>query len=139
MPQSLKQKVKIMKSLKKLFFVLFLFTCYLSSAQTSKADLTTLRIDSKTNCYVRYYYFPNLEAYFDNLELVYHYKENGKWQKAENLPNNFGGYSIYNKVRVAITDFDGEEPYQLLKTHKKMYPYNSKGRFTNQPASASTD
>ena len=128
-----------MKSLKKLFFVLFLFTCYLSSAQTSKADLTTLRIDSKTNCYVRYYYFPNLEAYFDNLELVYHYKENGKWQKAENLPNNFGGYSIYNKVRVAVTDFDGEEPYQLLKAHKKMYPYNSKGRFANQTASASTE
>lgn len=56
-----------------------------------------------------------------------------------NLPTNYGGYSLYNKVRVAITDFDGDEPYQLLKVHKKMYPYNSKGRFTNQIASASTE
>ena len=128
-----------MKSLKKLFLVLILFTCYLSSAQESKGDVSSLPIDSKTNCYVRYYYFPNLEAYFDNLELVYHYKVNGQWEKAENLPTNYGGYSIYNKVRVAITDFDGDEPYQLLKTHKKMYPYNSKGRFANQTASASTE
>lgn len=128
-----------MKPIKKLFLALFFFTCYLSSAQESKADVSSLPIDSKTNCYVRYYYFPNLEAYFDNLELVYHYKVAGQWEKASNLPTNYGGYSLYNKVRVAITDFDGDEPYQLLKVHKKMYPYNSKGRFTNQIASASTE
>ncbi len=126
-----------MKSVKKLFLVVLFFTCYLSNAQTPKNEISSLPTDPKTNCYVRYYYFPNLEAYFDNLELVYHYKVNGNWQKAENLPNNYGGYSLYNKVRVSITDFDGDEPYQLLKTHKKMYPYNSKGRFTNQTASAS--
>ena len=125
-----------MKSLKRVFLVLFLFTCYLSSAQTSKDDISSLPIDSKTNCYIRYYYFPNLEAYFDNLELVYHYKINGQWQKSENLPTNYGGYSLYNKVRVAITDFDGDEPEQLLSAHKKRYPYNSKGRFTNQTASS---
>ena len=94
----------------------------------------SLPIDPITNCYVRYYYFPNLEAYFDNLELVYYFKVKGEWQTAEELPTNFGGYSIYNKVRVTITDYDGEEPYQLIGTHKKMYPYNSKGRFTNQTA-----
>lgn len=121
----------------KLLLILFFFTCYLSSAQTSKDEISSLPIDAKTNCYIRYYYFPNLEAYFDNHELVYHYKVNGQWQKAENLPTNYGGYSLYNKVRVKITDFDGNEPYQLLKTHKKMYPYNSKGRFTNQTASSS--
>lgn len=116
--------------------MLFFFACYLSSAQTPIVDLASLPIDSKTNCYIRYYYFPNLEAYYDNLELVYHYKVSGQWKKSENLPTNFGGYSLYNKVRVAITDFDGDEPYKLLSTHKKKYPYNSKGRFTNQTASS---
>jgi len=128
-----------MKILKNLIPVLMLFTCYLSSAQSSNGDESSLPIDSKTNCQIRYYYFPNLEAYFDNLELVYHYKLNGQWQKSENLPTNYGGYSLYNKVRVAITNFDGDEPYQLLKVHKKKYPYNSKGRFTNQTASALTE
>ncbi len=113
-----------------------LFTCYLSSAQSSNGDLSSLPFDSKTNCYIRYYYYPNLEAYFDNLELVYHYKVNGQWEKTENLPTNYGGYSLFNKVRVNITDFDGDKPYQLLKIHKKMYPYNSKGRFSN-PTTAS--
>ena len=120
--------------------VIMLFCCHAGFAQKAKNDenITPL-FNPVTNCQLRYYYFPNLEAYFDNLELVYHYKVNGQWQKAESLPTNYGGYSLYNKVRVAITDFDGEEPYQLLKTHKKMYPYNSKGRFANQTASASTE
>lgn len=124
-----------MKSLKKLFLPLFFFTCFLSSAQTSNEDLSSLPIDPKTNSNVRYYYYPNLEAYFDNLELVYHYKVNGQWEKAENLPTNYGGYSLFNKVRVNITDYDGDEPYQLIKIHKKMYPYNSKGRFSNPTTS----
>ena len=125
-----------MKILKNLIPILILFTCYLSSAQSSNVDVSSLSIDSKTNSNVRYYYYPNLEAYFDNLELVYHYKVNGQWEKAENLPTNYGGYSLFNKVRVNITDYDGDEPYQLLKIHKKMYPYNSKGRFSNPTTSS---
>jgi hypothetical protein len=124
-----------MKILKNLIPVLMLFTCYLSSAQSSNGDASSLPIDPKTNSNVRYYYYPNLEAYFDTLELVYHYKVNGQWEKAENLPANYGGYSLFNKFRVNITDYDGDEPYQLIKTHKKMYPYNSKGRFSNTTTS----
>jgi len=124
-----------MKIVKKFIPVLMFFTCYLSSAQSSNGDVPSLPIDSKTNSNVRYYYYPNLEAYFDNLELVYHYKVNGQWEKAENLPTNYGGYSLFNKVRVNITDYDGDEPYQLIKIHKKMYPYNSKGRFSNPTTS----
>jgi hypothetical protein len=124
-----------MKILKNLIPVMMIFTCYLSSAQSSNGDDSSLPIDSKTNTNVRYYYYPNLEAYFDTIELVYHYKVNGQWEKAENLPTNYGGYSLFNKVRVNITDYDGEEPYQLIKIHKKMYPYNSKGRFSNPTTS----
>jgi len=124
-----------MKILKNLIAVLMLFTYYLSSAQSSNGNASSLPIDSKTNSNVRYYYYPNLEAYFDNLELVYHYKVNGQWEKAENLPTNYGGYSLFNKVRVNITDYDGDEPYQLINIHKKMYPYNSKGRFSNPTTS----
>lgn len=115
---------------------MLILTCYLSSAQASKVDQSTLPIDAKTNCYIRYNYFPNLEAYFDNLKMVYYFKVKGEWQTAEELPTNYGGYSLYNKIRVMITDYDGEEPYLLLKAHKKMFPYNSKGRFTNQTASS---
>lgn len=129
-----------MKLIEKVFLLIIVFTCFFATAQQAPPpptnDEASLPIDPKTNCYVRYYYFPNLEAYFDNLELVYYYKVQGEWQVADELPANFGGYSLYNKVKVTITDYDGEEPYKLLQTHKKMYPYNSKGRFTNQTASS---
>ena len=105
-------------------------------SQDTSAEKESLPIDAKTKCHVRYYYFPNLEAYFDNLEMVYYYKVKGQWETADELPTNYGGYSIYNKVKVTITDYDGDEPYKLLSVHKKMYPYNSKGRFTNQTASS---
>lgn len=84
----------------------------------------------------RYYYFPNLQAYFDNVNMVYYYKENNEWQTAEELPNNYGGYSLYNKSYVIIKDYDGENPQQFLNVHKKLYPYNAKGRFANATASS---
>lgn len=114
---------------------MLLFTCYLSSAQASTDDKTVASSGKKTE--LRYYYFPNIEAYFDLQEKVYLYKDNGEWTEAEELPKNYGGYSLYNKVKVTITDYDGDEPYLLLAAHKKMYPYNSKGRFTNQTTASS--
>jgi hypothetical protein len=84
----------------------------------------------------RYYYFPNLQAYFDNSNMVYYYKFNNEWQTAEELPENYGGYSLYNKAYVIIKDYDGENPQQFLNVHKKLYPYNAKGRFTNATSSS---
>ena len=116
---------------------MLIFTCYFSSAQTSNDD-QSLSTAKKTE--IRYYYFPNLEAYFDLQEKVYLYRENGEWTESEELPQNYGGYSLYNKVRVSIEDYDGDEPYLMLAEHKKMYPYNSKGRFTTpKTQTASTD
>jgi hypothetical protein len=119
-----------MKPIEKVFLLMLLFTCSLSSAQASNNEQSSLPTAKKTE--IRYYYFPNLEAYFDLQEKVYLYKEDGEWVEAEELPANYGGYSLYNKVRVSIEDYDGDEPYLMLAEHKKKYPYNSKGRFPNQ-------
>ena len=59
-----------------------------------------------------------------------------QWKTAPELPKNYGGYSLYNKAKVTITDYDGDNPIDLLPIHKKMYPYNSKGRFANTTAGA---
>lgn len=126
--------MKMLRSLSLVFVFLFAIQAV---AQETAPKKESLPIDKKTNCYIRYYYYPNLQAYFDNLEMVYHYKENGEWKTAPELPENYGGYSIYNKVRVVINDYDDDKPYNLLSIHKKKFPYNSKGRFnTNTTASA---
>ncbi len=131
------KSTKSMKSIKLITILFVIFIANNVQSQESILKLESLPIDSKTNCYILYYYFPNLEAYFDNLKMVYYYKESGKWLTVEELPENYGGYSLYNKVRVNITNYDDENPYQLFSLHKKLYPYNSKGRFTN--ATANTD
>ncbi|MFY8008922.1 MAG: hypothetical protein ACOVNW_04450 [Flavobacterium sp.] len=126
-----------MKTLRSLSLVFVFLFALQAVAQETAPKKESLPIDKKTNCYIRYYYYPNLQAYFDNLEMVYHYKENGEWKTAPELPQNYGGYSIYNKVRVVINDYDDDKPYDLLSIHKKRFPYNSKGRFnTNTTASA---
>jgi hypothetical protein len=108
--------------------IILLLSCSINAQQVSSSN-QALPIDKKTNCYIRYYYFPNIEAYFDNLKMVYHYKDKGVWTTAPELPQNYGGYSLYNKAHVEITNYDDDDPYKLILLHKKIYPYNSKGRF----------
>jgi len=123
-----------MKQLEKVLLLTLLLTCFISNAQNATEKPSDATETKKTE--IRYYYFPNLEAYFDLQEKVYLFRENGEWVEAEELPKNYGGYSLYNKVRVTITDYDGDEPYLMIDAHKKKYPYNAKGRFTNQTASS---
>ena len=87
-----------------------------------------------TNCQLRYNYYPNLEAYFDTQKSIYYYKEDGEWITAEELPNGYRGYSIYNKITIYINDYDDENPCQFINQHKKKYPYitNEKGKQLTQ-------
>ncbi len=119
-----------MKTKNKVILLMLFLTCAFSNAQESKSNGPNSLDNESTE--IRYYYFPNIQAYFDLNEKVYLYKDNGEWIEAEELPKYYGGYSLYNKARVSITDYVGDEPYLHLETHKKLYPYNSKGRFQNQ-------
>lgn len=107
-----------------ILFVLISFSCY---SQTNPKQ-ATLQVDKKTNCSLRYYYYPNLQCYFDLKEKMYVYRINNEWVKTEELPENFGGYSIYKDIRVLIEDYDGETPYELLPLHKKRFPYSKNGK-----------
>ena len=123
-----------MKTLKVMLVFAIVLICSSSYSQNTTYKKESLPIDKKTNCYIRYFYFPNIQAYFDNLKMVYYYKESGEWKTAPELPKNYGGCSLYNKARVTITDYDDDSPYDYLVAHKKMYPYNSRGRFANSTA-----
>jgi len=103
--------MKTTKVMTPLFILLLTCTMYAQQASSSK---NALPLDRKTNCYIRYYYFPNIEAYFDNLKMVYYYKDKGVWTEAPELPQNYGGYSLYNKAHVEITNYDDEDPYKLI-------------------------
>ena len=101
-----------------------LFCCHVGFAQNAKnIETSTPLFNPVTNCQLRYYYFPNLEAYFDTQKSIYYYKEKGEWITAEEIPDGYRGYSIYNKSTVYITDYDDDYPCQFIEIHKKKYPY----------------
>lgn len=125
-----------MKNLKKgiqLFLILSLQIAFAQSSDKSSSNVPL--VDPVTNCALRYYYFPNIEAYFDTKKKIYYYKEDGEWITGEEIPYGYRGYSVYKMLNVFITDYDEDSPYQLLNTHKKRYPYTSNGRIKQLTAS----
>lgn len=70
----------------------------------------------------RFSFLPNLDAYFDAQENVYIFQQNGQWVKGKEIPSGYRGYSIYNGTRVELSEYNGNQPYTLLKDHQKQYP-----------------
>ena len=71
---------------------------------------------------VRYYYYPNLDAYFDTHTNLYTYQQQGQWVKASQIPSGYRGYSVLNNIRVSITDYNGDEPFSKLAEHREKFP-----------------
>jgi hypothetical protein len=84
--------------------------------------------NSETSNGVRYYYYPNLNAYFDVKLTQFVYKQNGQWVRKETIPPNYRGYSVFNKYKVEIKDYDGDNPQENLARDQKMFPADFKGR-----------
>ncbi|HMI07489.1 MAG TPA: hypothetical protein VK528_08080 [Flavobacterium sp.] len=125
-----------MKNYKIVLVLIALFLFNTSNAQTAeKKNINGALIDPSTNCVLRYYYFPNLEAYYDTQKNIYLYTEEGKWTTADEIPNGYRGYSMYNKVNVLIKDYDDDDPTQFLSIHKKKYPYITKSGMKKMTAS----
>ena len=124
-----------MKNLKNIAW-LFLLIVSSASAQTAPVkNINGALVDPQTNCVLRYYYFPNLEAYYDTQKNEYWYSESGQWIVAKDLPAGYRGYSLYNKVNVVIHDYDDDDPTQYLARHKKKYPYITKANIKKLTAS----
>jgi hypothetical protein len=114
------------KILSTLFLLLFLVSVSFAQQSRRPADSPPL-IDPISNCQFRYYYFPNIEAYFDTQKNIYFFKEDSEWTSAEEIPNGYRGYSLYNKINVFITDYDDDNITQFIDIHRKKYPYTKKG------------
>lgn len=83
-----------------------------------------IKTDPSNYTEVRYYYFPNLQAYFDTKVGLYIYQEDGAWVTSENIAPSYRGYSINNGAYVMLKGYTGDEPYLLLNEHKLKYPAN---------------
>jgi hypothetical protein len=67
-----------------------------------------------------YYYYPEIEAYFDMNASVYIYYGPRGWIRSPYLPEHCQNYDINNGYRVAI-DYKGNSPFAHFKNHKRKY------------------
>ena len=117
-----------MKTLYTLVIGLMLMASINATAQTSvTSDIQSQFGDENSVLAMgaRYYYYPNLDAYYDSKENIYIFESNqvkGQIVKAKEVPTGYRGYSVYNGIRVAITDYDGDEPFTKIAEHRKQFP-----------------
>ena len=76
---------------------------------------------------VRYYYLPDVEAYYDVQSSMFIYLGNGVWVRNAYLPGRYRNYNLYDGYKVVITDYRGNEPYMYFKNHKMKYARGYRG------------
>jgi len=75
----------------------------------------------------KYYYLPDVQAYYDLPSSQFIYIKNGKWFRSSYLPGNFRNYNLYNGYKVVLNDYRGAHPYYYFKNHKVKYYKGYKG------------
>lgn len=112
-----------MKALKLIVFVLAMFV-----AGTTKAQVTvTMNLGSPPMwgpvgySGVRYYYLPDVEAYYDVSASMFIYQSGGVWIHRTYLPRRYRNYDLYNGYKVVMSDYNGNTPYTHFREHQRDY------------------
>jgi hypothetical protein len=69
----------------------------------------------------RYYYLPDVEAYYDVPSSMFIYNSGGTWVHRAHLPGRFKNYDLYGGYKVVMTDYRGDAPYTHFREHQKQY------------------
>ena len=67
---------------------------------------------------VRYYYLPDVDAYYDLNTSMFVYCYNGNWIHRRHLPARFRNYDLYQGHKVVVRDYRGDAPYTYCNYHK---------------------
>ncbi len=76
---------------------------------------------------VRYYYFPDIEAYYDLSDQEFVYLDNGQWLFSPQLPGLYAGFDLYSGFVVSL-DWHVYQPWmhhQFYVSHYPRYYYRS--------------
>jgi len=69
----------------------------------------------------RYYYLPDVEAYYDVPSSMFIYNSGGAWVHRSHLPGKFRNYDLYGGYKVVMTDYHGDTPYKNFKENRTRY------------------
>ena len=76
---------------------------------------------------VRYYYLPDVEAYYDIQASQFICYVEGDWVHRTHLPSQYRSYDLYGGYKVVMTDYHGNAPYVYFKDHKEKYAKGYRG------------
>ncbi len=76
---------------------------------------------------VRYYYLPDLEAYYDIQLSNFIYRIGNKWVHRTNLPRQYRNYDLHRGYKVVMGDYRGNTPYTYYSDCKRKYARGYQG------------
>ncbi|MDT8416091.1 MAG: hypothetical protein RQ735_12045 [Flavobacteriaceae bacterium] len=79
----------------------------------------------------RYYYLPDVEAYYDIQGAKFIYNVSGSWVYKSRLPKKYRNYDLYSGYKVVMTDYHGNTPYTYYPEHRKKYAKGYRGNSQN--------
>lgn len=71
--------------------------------------------------YVDYYYFPDINCYFNVNQNLFTYLSNGKWITSKYLPSSYRNYDLYGMYKVTLVGVT--DPWKNNATHVKDYAH----------------
>ncbi len=77
---------------------------------------------------VRYYYLPDVEAYYDVPSSMFIYYNGVSWVHRSSLPSRYRNYDLYNGYKVPMSDYRGRTPYSNFRQHKVQYARGYRGQ-----------
>jgi hypothetical protein len=73
---------------------------------------------------VRYYYIPDVHAYYDVSSSRFIYYENNRWTRSADLPAQYRSYDLYNGYKQPLHGYKGNSPYIFYPAYKIKYKPN---------------
>ena len=76
---------------------------------------------------VRYYYLPDVEAYYDVRSSMFIYMSGNRWVHRSHLPGRYRNYDLYGGYKVVMNDYRGNSPYSHFREHRMKYAHGYRG------------
>lgn len=76
----------------------------------------------------KYYYIPDVEAYYDINNARFIYLNRGVWIHRTYLPTRYRNYDLYNGYKVVMVDYHGNNPQSMHKSYKVKYAKGYRGK-----------
>lgn len=77
---------------------------------------------------VRYYYLPDVEAYYDISNSMFIYNNGVTWVHRSYLPSRYRDYDLYSGYKVVMSDYRGNTPYTNFREYRTKYHKGYRGQ-----------